>query len=96
MATPSLTSDRENLTMWISALFGILALLGGARYLRRISRVRSQRSGSPPPVDDAAVRRILHDGTITAPDEDDALDLDEIARAEDEFWSESWDEPEDY
>jgi hypothetical protein len=46
-------------------------------------------------VDDDALRQLLETGSFE-PDEDEPLDLDAAARAEEEFWSESWDEPEEY
>jgi hypothetical protein len=46
-------------------------------------------------VDDDALRRILETGSLPGED-DDPLDMDAAARAEEEFWRESWDEPEEY
>ncbi len=61
-----------------------------------LRRARVPRSGAGPRVDDDAVRRILHTGRLGAGDDDDApLDMDEAARAEEEFFGESWDEPEE-
>lgn len=80
---------------WIWILFGALAGLAGFRYR---SRLRSQRRpGSPPTVDDEALRRILQEGTLPGrEEEDEPLDLEEVSRAEEEFWRDSWDEPEEY
>lgn len=80
---------------WIWILFGALAGMAGFRYR---SRLRASRPGGPPRVDDAAVRRILEQGTLAAEDEDEdePLDMREAARAEEEFWRDSWDEPEEY
>jgi hypothetical protein len=78
---------------WLWILFGVLAALAGIRYRARL------RSGHPhgPTVDDDAIRRILDEGTLmTTEDDEEPLDLDEVARAEEEFWSESWDEPEEF
>ncbi|HET8655468.1 MAG TPA: hypothetical protein VFL93_08115 [Longimicrobiaceae bacterium] len=77
---------------WLWILFGVLAVLAGARYRVHLHSSRSRG----PRVDDDAVRRILDEGTLVTPDEDEPLDLDEAARAEEEFWSESWDEPEEF
>lgn len=81
--------------IWISSILGVLAVLAGARYYRRISAARSSWRRRQPRIDDAAIRSILEEGTIPAPEHDDPLDPDEIARAEEEFWGESWDEPEE-
>ena len=49
----------------------------------------------PHPVDDEALDAILITGTLTA-DEDEPLDIREIDEEERKFWSESWDEPEEW
>lgn len=74
-------------SIWI--VISVLAVLAGFRYLARIRSLRT------PAVDDDAVRRILDTGSLEAED-DESLDLDEAARAEEEFWDESWDDPEEY
>jgi hypothetical protein len=74
-------------SIWI--VISVLAVLAGVRYLARIRSLRT------PAVDDDAVRRILDTGSLEAED-DESLDLDEAARAEEEFWDESWDDPEEY
>jgi hypothetical protein len=76
---------------WVWILFAALAVLGGLRYIQRIGSMRS--SGSPP-VDDDALRRIVEDGSLST-EEDEPLDLEEAARAEEEFWNETWDEPDE-
>ena len=78
---------------WIWLVLAVLLLLAG---VRNVSRIRSMRgTGGIPAVDDDGMRRILETGSFTA-DEEEPLDLGEAARAEDEFWDESWDEPEEY
>jgi hypothetical protein len=51
-------------------------------------------------VDDDALRRIMEHGTLSTgrydEDDDEPLDPEKAARAEEEFWAESWDEPEEY
>ncbi|HEV2149908.1 MAG TPA: hypothetical protein VGR37_21095 [Longimicrobiaceae bacterium] len=79
---------------WFWILSGALAGLAGLRYVGRIRAMRA--SSGVPRVDDDALRRILAEGTLAAEDGDEPLDLEEAARAEEEFWSESWDEPEEY
>jgi hypothetical protein len=60
-------------------------------------RVRMQRRlhRGRPLVDDAAVRAIVERGVLTT-DEDEPLDYDEIDEEERRFWSESWDEPDEW
>lgn len=78
---------------WIWILLGGLVGLAGLRYRSRLRA--ADRPGPPPAVDDEALRRILEEGSLPAED-DEPLDLDEAARAEEEFWSESWDDPEEF
>ncbi len=58
------------------------------RMRRRLHRAR-------PLIDDAAVRAIVERGVLTT-DEDEPLDYDEIDEEERRFWSESWDEPDEW
>jgi hypothetical protein len=76
---------------WI--LLAGLACIAGIRYWRRMHSARG--AGGSPHVDDEALRRILETGSLPGED-DDPLDMDAAARAEEEFWRESWDEPEEY
>lgn len=69
---------------------GALVVIGGLAVRRRIGASRER-----PVLDDDAVRRIVDTGRLSV-DEDPPLDIDEIEEAEDRFWSESWDEPEDW
>lgn len=80
--------------LWIS--MAALAGVAGLRYLARLRSVRPP--GGSPRVDDEALRRILEEGTLSTGEEEDdePLDLEAAARAEEEFWDESWDEPEEY
>lgn len=76
-----------------------LALLAGAAGLRYLAHLRSAAPrGGPPRVDDDALRRIMEHGTYSDGDDEDdePLDPEKAARAEEEFWAESWDEPEEY
>lgn len=79
---------------WLEFLSG--AALGALivwAFLRRRRALRETVHG--PGVDDDAVARIIREGTLRVEDAE-PLDLDEIARAEEEFWdSESWDPAED-
>lgn len=78
---------------WIWILFGALAAFAGLRHRAKIKETRGH--GGPPRVDDEALRSILHEGRISTP-EDEPLDMEEAAEAEDDFWGESsWEEPEE-
>lgn len=81
---------------WIWIVFGALLGAAGLRYRARLHAIRG--AGAPPAVDDDAIRRILEEGTFSTGEDDEGepLDLEEAARAEEEFWEESWDEPEEY
>jgi hypothetical protein len=72
--------------------FGALAVLGGLAVRRRLNESRARQRSV---LDDDAVRRIVDTGRLSI-DEDPPLDIDEIEEAEDRFWSETWDEPEDW
>jgi hypothetical protein len=75
---------------WLWVLLAAVAALAGIRYW-----LRALRGGAVPRVDDDALRQILETGSLRV-GEDEPLDPDAAARAEEEFWSESWDEPEEY
>lgn len=75
----------------IWAVLAILVLLAGLRYRQRLNETREDGGASG--IDDAAIDRIIRNGTLATNDE---LDLDAAAEAEDEFWSEYWDEPDEY
>lgn len=71
---------------------GMLAVVGGAVVRRKLG---ASLEDAEPAVDDDAVRRILETGTLTL-DQEPPLDMDEIEEEEERFWSETWDEPEDW
>lgn len=75
--------------IWIA-----LAVLVAVVAVRRLLHRRARRNRGVV-IDDAAIDRILREGRLSAGD-DEPLDEAEIARAEEEFWEESWDEPEEY
>lgn len=77
---------------WLWMALGALAAIAGLRYR---ARLRAGRGGGPPRVDDEAVRRIMEEGRLHSGD-DEPLDMREAARAEEEFWNQPWDEPEEY
>ncbi len=91
---PHFPLRRGPMMTWIWIVFGALASVAGLRHRARLRSAR--RPGPPPPVDDAALRRILEVGSLPAGEEEDPLDPEEAARAEEEFWRDSWDEPEEF
>lgn len=77
-------------------LWGALAALVAIAGTRHLLRLRASNTpDGTPRVDDEALRRILETGSLPGSD-DGRLDMDAAARAEEEFWRESWDEPEEY
>lgn len=78
---------------WILLWLGLSALMVGAA-VRLHVRSRDLSASPLPRVDDAAILEILETGELTVDDE--PLDLDEIDESEQRFWSESWDEPEEW
>ena len=69
--------------LWIA--MGVLALLAGI-----LSRRGERRSG----LSDDLIRQIEATGRIDREDVE-PLDVDDIRAQEDEFWAQTWDEPED-
>jgi hypothetical protein len=76
----------------LSAFLVGLAMASGLRLRARLLR---RRQRTMPVVDDEAVRRILEQGVFEAKVEP-PLDLEEIEEEERRFWSERWDEPEEW
>lgn len=72
--------------------FGALAVLGGLEVRRK---ARTSRHEDPASLDDDAIRRIMDTGALTV-DEDPPLDMEEIEEEEERFWSERWDEPDEW
>ncbi len=78
---------------WPVLWFFLGALLGYAwismrRKLKRVIEVPSPR------IDEDDIRRIEEEGVLRT-DHPEPLDLKQISREEDEFWNETWDEPEE-
>ena len=70
-----------------------LSALVAAAFVSSRRRARGSRDGGW--LTDQMVQEILRSGQLSerhVPEE--GLDLDEIAREEERFWSETWDEPE--
>ncbi|MGD8287005.1 MAG: hypothetical protein PVJ80_08830 [Gemmatimonadota bacterium] len=78
---------------WFVLWIGLAALIVVAAV--RLHLRRRELTASPlPRVDDAAIASILESGELTVDDE--PLDLTEIDEREERFWSETWDEPEEW
>ena len=78
---------------WPVLWFFLGALVGYAwismrRKLKRVIEV------PPPRIDEDDIRRIEEEGVLRT-DHPEPLDLKQISREEDEFWNETWDEPEE-
>ncbi len=76
----------------LGTLFVILAavvLVGGLLSRRRVQRTVE---GEDPVVTDELLRSLLQEGE----EDPEPLDEDEIRKAEDEFWDEPWDDPEEW
>lgn len=58
-------------------------------------RLRGRVEQSMPVVDDAAVKEILTRGALIT-EEDSPLDIEQIDEEEQRFWSESWNEPDEW
>lgn len=83
------------LSFTLALLSGFLVALVAVSGLRLRSRIRRRLDRSMPVVDERAIRQILERGTLVT-DEDPPLDQGEIDDAERRFWSERWDEPEEW
>lgn len=79
--------------LWIM-LWLVLATLIVAAAVRMHVRRRELMASPIPRVDDAAIDTILNTGELRV--EDEPLDLTEIDQSEQRFWSESWEEPEEW
>lgn len=83
------------LSFTLALLSGFLVALVATAGLRLRRRLRRSLEPRVPPVDDRAVQEILERGVL-ASDEDPPLDQREIDDAERRFWSERWDEPDEW
>ena len=57
-------------------------------------KIRKGMAVPPPRIDEDDIRRIEEEGALHI-DDPEPLDLQQIAREEDEFWKETWDEAEE-
>jgi hypothetical protein len=84
---------------WLDGLLTVLLL--AALFSWVIVAMRRRRGVATPPQDgwltDDMVRQIIEHGRLSGGQVPEAaLDLEEIAREEERFWTESWDEPEHF
>jgi hypothetical protein len=79
---------------WLGFWAGLTVLAFAAGVSLR-TKLRDRISGTLPVIDDATVEEILRSGTV-ATSEDEPLDLGDIDEEEQKFWSESWDEPDEW
>jgi hypothetical protein len=79
---------------WILFWVLLTALAVAAGWSLHVRR-RRLLGRSAPGLDDEAIRRILETGELFVED-DEPLNLRAIDEEEERFWSETWDEPEDW
>jgi hypothetical protein len=84
---------------WLSLVVGLLflALLAAAIFavVRRRQRMKARAQGNW--LTDQMVQQIIEVGALSerqVPEE--ALNIEEIAKEEERFWTETWDEPDHY
>ncbi len=79
---------------WLVFWAGLTVLVVTAGVSLRV-RLRDRVEKSRPIVDDAGVEEILATGALTT-DEDSPLDIEQIDGEERKFWSQTWDEPDEW
>ena len=77
-----------------SALWFFLGALVGYAWISMRRRIRKAIEVPPPRIDQDDIRRIEEEGSLFT-DDPEPLDLEQIGREEDDFWRETWDEPEE-
>ncbi len=75
-------------------LWFLLGALVAYAWISTRRRIKKSLEVPPPRIDDDDIRRIEEGGALFT-DDPEPLDLEEISREEDEFWRETWDEPEE-
>ncbi len=78
----------------LSVLWFLLGALFAYAWISMRRRIRESIEVPPPRIDEEDIRRIEEEGTLLT-DDPEPLDLEQIDREEDEFWRETWDEPEE-
>ncbi len=78
---------------WPVLWFFLCALVGCA-WISMRRKLKRSIEVPPPRIDEGDIRRIEEEGVLFT-DDPEPLDLKQISREEDEFWKETWDEPEE-
>ena len=78
---------------WPVLWFFLGALVAYAWVSMRL-KIRRSIEVPPPRLDEVDIRRIEEEGTLRTEDPE-PLDLKRIRREEDDFWKETWDEPDE-
>jgi len=79
---------------WLVFWLGLTALAFAAGVSLRVRLKEKVGTGTPMLADDD-IQRIIETGRLTT-SSDEPLDLGDIDEEEKKFWSESWDEPEEW
>ena len=75
-------------------LWFFLGALVGYAWISMRRKLKRSIDVPPPRIDEDDIRRIEEEGVLLT-DDPEPLDLKQISREEDEFWEETWDEPEE-
>ena len=79
---------------WLIFWAGLTVLVVTAGVSLRM-QLRDRVEKNRPSVDDAAIEEILVTGALTT-DEDSPLNIEQIDDEEHKFWSQTWDEPDEW
>ena len=79
---------------WLIFWAGLTVLVVTAGVNFRV-QLRDRVEKNRPSVDDAAIEEILATGALTT-DEDSPLNIEQIDDEEQKFWSQTWDEPDEW
>ena len=79
---------------WLIFWAGLTVLVVTAGVGFRV-QLRDRVEKNRPSVDDAAIEEILATGALTT-DEDSPLNIEQIDDEEQKFWSQTWDEPDEW
>ncbi len=83
-----------NLRFFWAVLWFFLGALVGYTWISMRRKLKRSIEVPPPQIDEDDIRRIEEEGVLLR-DDPEPLDLKQISREEDEFWKETWDEPEE-
>lgn len=75
------------MTVYVGLILALLAVAAGVLYRRRL------KTRGAPVITDDMIRQIEREGWVEV---DSPLDHEEIRKEEEQFWRESWDEPEEW